>query len=363
MKQVLTEDRRDDARRQRFRILASQRRRLARWGEGRPGLTDARPPEQPVRGPGGKEYQHRQVRATVHGEGALAYWLFEPTEPTPATAPLIVFLHGWGGNNPASFGAWIDHVVKRGNLVLFPVYHDFTRRTSPSAMLANVVMTVKDATVALQREGRIRPDLQRVAYVGHSIGGVLAVQLAAVPRQEGLPVPKALMPVAPGIGAAERQSAAQLRQVPSTVLLLVVVGEDDQNVGDRVGRIIFLGTPQIPLSNKNLVVLRSDYHGTPPLVANHRAPGAANPAYWIPRDHAAGRRLTAGSPPADLPPADALDYYGYWKFLDGLTDAAFYGRHRVYALGDTPQQRFMGLWSDGTPVEEPWVITHPGMLW
>ena len=49
---------------------------------------------------------------------------------------------------------------------------------------------------------------------------------------------------------------------------------------------------------------------------------------------------------------DALDYYGTWKLLDALTDAAFYGKNRKYALGDTPEQRYMGKWSDGTPVKE-----------
>lgn len=352
----------DEARtRQRVRVLGSQRRRLARWGEGRPGLTDARPPEQPLRGPGGKEYRHR-VRPSVHGAGALAYWLFEPADPTPVTAPLIVFLHGWGGNNPASFGAWIDHLVRRGNLVVFPVYQDRARRTPPSAMLANIATATKNAIAGLRKKGEVCPDLRRVAYVGHSIGGVLAVQLAAMAKQVGLPPPRALMPVAPGIGAAEQQSPARLREIPHTVLLLVVVGEDDQNVGDRVGRIIFLGTPQIPIANKNFVILRSDYHGTPPLVANHRSPGASNPAYWVPREQPPGRPAPE-TPLPDLPPVDAMDYYGYWKLLDGLADAAFYGRNRVYALGDTPQQRFMGVWSDGTPVQEPRVIIHPRMLW
>ena len=49
---------------------------------------------------------------------------------------------------------------------------------------------------------------------------------------------------------------------------------------------------------------------------------------------------------------DALDFYGTWKLLDGLTDAAFHGTHREYALGNTAQQRFMGKWSDGVPVKE-----------
>ncbi len=49
---------------------------------------------------------------------------------------------------------------------------------------------------------------------------------------------------------------------------------------------------------------------------------------------------------------DALDYYGLWKPFDGLCDAAFSGKNREYALGNTPEQRFMGKWSDGVPVKE-----------
>jgi hypothetical protein len=47
-----------------------------------------------------------------------------------------------------------------------------------------------------------------------------------------------------------------------------------------------------------------------------------------------------------------MDYYGHWKPFDALCDAAFYGRHRAEALGNSPQQRYMGRWSDGVPVRE-----------
>ena len=56
---------------------------------------------------------------------------------------------------------------------------------------------------------------------------------------------------------------------------------------------------------------------------------------------------------------DALDFYGLWKLFDALCDAAFSGRNRQYALGNTPQQRFMGKWSDGTPVKELNVTDKP----
>jgi hypothetical protein len=56
---------------------------------------------------------------------------------------------------------------------------------------------------------------------------------------------------------------------------------------------------------------------------------------------------------------NALDYYGLWKLLDALCDAAFYSRNREYALGNTAKQRFMGTWSDGVPVRELIVTNKP----
>jgi len=45
--------------------------------------------------------------------------------------------------------------------------------------------------------------------------------------------------------------------------------------------------------------------------------------------------------------------------FDGLSDAAFFGKNREYALGNTAQQRFMGKWSDGVPVKELVVTDKP----
>ena len=38
---------------------------------------------------------------------------------------------------------------------------------------------------------------------------------------------------------------------------------------------------------------------------------------------------------------------------------AFDGEWCEYALGNTPEQRFMGTWSDGVPVAEPLVTDDP----
>jgi hypothetical protein len=121
-------------------------------------------------------------------------------------------------------------------------------------------------------------------------------------------------------------------------------------------RKIYNGATAVPRENKDYVPIFSDDHGTPALVGDHRAPTApamlldANP----PLD---GRQRPALFPDYDLSSrgpmvTDTIDYYGAWKLLDGLVDAVFRGTHREYALGNTAEQRFMGLWSDRVPVRE-----------
>jgi hypothetical protein len=92
------------------------------------------PPSQPDSGPGGREYPHAQVTKTTLGSGAEEVTIFEPSDPTPARAPVVVFSHGWGGMNPDYYGAWITHIVRRGYTV---PWAGCSARTSPCARCAD----------------------------------------------------------------------------------------------------------------------------------------------------------------------------------------------------------------------------------
>lgn len=298
------------------------------------GLTKAKPPEQPLTGPGGKDYTHAEVTESVYGEGDSQYWIFEPASPVPESAPLIVFNHGWTAMDPRSYGAWIDHLVRKGNIVVYPRYQA-DLRTPVNEFNSNAMQAVKDAINILQSGGHVRPELDKFAIVGHSAGGQITANMAALALSSGFPDPKAVMPVQPGKSwtISERTAAPleDLSKIPKNALLLCIVGDKDNIVRDVDAKKIYQETPQIPIENKDLVTLVSDSHGNPPLVANHFAPTARNEAKNT---------------------SDAFDYYGLWKLFDGLYDAAFYGINREYALGNTSQQRYMGVWSDGTPVKE-----------
>jgi len=356
---------------------------LAAWcGAGAAHAADApKQPEQPKSGPGGKEVDHAQVVAQSRGSGPQAYWLFEPGLPAPAQAPLIVFNHGWGAMDPQVYLAWIDHLVQRGNIVVYPLYQD-TLRTATKDFTPNAIAAVKDAIHVLQTEpGQVKPDLDKFAIVGHSMGGPISANMAALCATQGLPVPRAVMCVEPGKTWGKPVWAtiqlADLSQIPASTLLLTVTGDEDNLVRDVDAKRIFNESTQVPLANKNYVTLVSDDHGQPPLKANHLAPAAwaqlppgTTPAISTQVGALVEmlrkrleERLASSEERPDFSNTnrtlDAFDFYGTWKLFDGLTDAAFYGRNRKYALGNTSEQRFMGVWSDGVPVKPLIVTDHP----
>src|SRR4026208_771791 len=111
----------------------------------------ATPPTQPATGPGGKQYAHAKVTKNRYGAGNQEYWIFEPDAPKPASAPVIVFLHGWGGMNPLADGAWRDPLVKRGTIVIYPGYQS-TLLTPIQDFLPSTLDAIKDAVNRLQTE-------------------------------------------------------------------------------------------------------------------------------------------------------------------------------------------------------------------
>lgn len=316
----------------------------------------ARPPSAPAEGPGGSRYAHRAVVQSTFESGAEQFWIYEPADPAPRSAPVVVLLHGWLITNPMYYGAWIDHLVRRGNIVVYPKFQ-VGLFTPPNRFTANAIQAVRSALRVLQSGDHVRPQSDHFAVVGHSAGAVVAANLAAAAADNDLPIPKALMLVEPSSKAKGWfVPFGELGRIAPETLLLVVVGDRDFLTLDVGARQILKATRQIPTSNKDYIRIVSDTHGRPDLIADHFSPFALDTAY----DSA--ELLKTGIVPAVASitqSVNALDYFGYWKLFDGLTEAAFFGRNRRYALGNTPEQRYMGTWSDGTPVRELEVLGHP----
>ena len=299
-------------------------------GSAAPSATRAiTPPTQPPQGPGGKQQRHAGVRTTQVGGSPGSVTIFEPAKPTPPSAPVVAFTQGVG---PDEYQGWIDHLVGRGSIVVFQNQPfdtvDLTeRRKGPLAGL-------RAAMRALARPGHVEPQWNRLVLVGQSVGGNMAAQLAADTGPAHLPHPRAVFVLQPRL--EDQASLRVLGGIPRSSLVLVLASDRDDRVGLQGPESVWAALRHHPAASKDYVLVRSDEHGTPALVADHflSLSGTGNPA-------------------------DALDFYGPWKLLDALQACATTRRDCRYALGAAAEQRFMGRWSDGVPVTPLQVTDTP----
>jgi len=309
-------------------------------------------PEQPGAWPGGRLYPYDEVVGEHFGEQPTGYWLFEPVGDaaeevgrTPHT--IVILLHGYGAIDPTYLDAWIDHIVRQGRVVIFPDYQtDDPLAVPPLEYTGNMIDGITAALAELETGDHVETRLDALVVAGYSMGGVLALNYAAMVGGLGLPVPIAVMAVTPGgctgcggpggsneFGVPYRD----LSRIETSTKLLLIVGDDDDFVGDRPARLAWEQTAQIPADNRDYLVARSDDHGIPALVADHSFPSNAGASGEV----------------------DALDWYGTFKWLDGLFGCAV----QPPICGDTMNggatQLDMGEWSDGTPVLSPLVVADP----
>jgi acetyl esterase/lipase len=317
--------------------------------DGRGGSSD-RPRSQPAE----PEPPHGGVRRYEIGQGPRSYWLFEPDGPRPEAAPVVVFLHGWFAVNPGFYGAWIDHLVRHGHVVIFPRYQNDVH-TLPQDFLPNAMASIHDAlgVLAVGRDhgvAHVRPDTRRFALIGHSAGANLAAQITALSSDPhaALPTPRALVAVMPGEVFPIRKPA--LSRIPGTTLLIVAVGDEDIVVGDLRGRQIFAEAVAIPPARKRFILFRSDRHGYPPLVAEHTAPTGTNQRLDNGEGILRALQLSMGD-------VNALDFAGFWRITDLTLQAAFAGQTIDDVARDPEQFRHLGYWSDGRRVIPPIVGT------
>lgn len=230
-----------------------------------------------VAGCGGTSYPKHATAEGPLVEGsdpARGVWLFRPAGKPKN---LVIFFHGQGGPEeatPVNHRAWIDHLVSRGSVVVYPRYE----QSYAASILDPAVAGVKTAE---ERLGK--PDLP-VLVIGYSRGGGLAVEYAAVSTARGVPVPKAVETVNT-VSAGDQARQVDIRPLSHKTVLQMIVSDKD-GIGLDGGRALLrrLAASGFPATQITLQYARS----TQTFVADHMGPMSSSPdarkAYWAPTD-------------------------------------------------------------------------------
>jgi outer membrane protein assembly factor BamB len=286
-------------------------------------------PPQPASGPGSDETPFPAARMQHYGEEPGGFWIWEPlADPNAATPvasgpfPVILYLSGCCGAGdyptPQEVETWMSHIARQGYVVIAPVYNYQT-------VLDDITPLFQAALEELENPGHAAIDLNQFAVVAYSYGSAPAVHYASTAEEAGLPVPAALFIVAPCTANGFCIDLPVDPAFPEGMKAVVMAFELDSAVGREEPKVVYGALTSLPPEDRDFITLLADDTGEPPIHAQH----------WTPYDE-----------------VDAADWYGIWKVSGALLSCAFTGEHCAYALGNTPEQRFMGEWSDGTPVRE-----------
>lgn len=186
---------------------------------------------------GGLAEQRRGDLVYAHGgEGPGRVTVIRRAD-AEGSLPLVLFLHGWGATEPRFYGPWVEHLARTGNAVVFPRYQDSFAEPPPQ-VLGNTIVGVRTALEEIDAEAG------SLVVAGHSAGGALAADYAAIARSVDLPEPRAVLSIYPGRkfrGIRFAIPAVDPGRIPAGTRLVVLSGADDRVVDPRDARAIYEG--------------------------------------------------------------------------------------------------------------------------
>lgn len=309
-------------------------------------------PAQPCIGPSGQKYQNGDPVISQYGTTVNDwFWLIEPANPTPNSAEVIVFWHG-KTDIPISDAAsifrgdslFVNHLAKMGYIVIYPLYQHLNdgiggvRDRVPVACSVLELAITELLTNPHVTTRSIQPgEKMKLGAIGGSLGGGIALRVANEHQNYNFPSFDAICSFNPG-------PVRDVSNLDPGVFVLVVSSEEDDLNGPQatvnnhaVTWQTVLNQTTIDCANKNYILAKSDYNGSPPLVA----------------DHVFG---ASGNDRCNETVLNALDYYGSWKWATALFNCRFRDYHCKYCLGNFDKITNMGELGNNQDVVESEVL-------
>lgn len=332
-------------------------------GQGRE-LTQGYWESQPVKGPGGNNYFHRKVRVTRGGN----YNLFEPSSPTPRTAPLLIYISSKGLELAGLQEEMFRHLARKGIVVLQPVYAE---EDGPSKGL----QSIQDGMAELNSKGHVHPRGKGVAWGGYSSGGYMALYFAHHSEELGIGRTLAFIghdqtPLTAG-ECFHSQFYTDFpidlnEEIDSQALVLLTYTEETIRLSKETYKGISHHYSEWglyenhPTDKKNFLRVNNAFYAgsglgrqlkntRKRLIADHFAllgvPGiSVTLPKWL------GRIIGLGSHEEVPLRVDPMDWNAYWRTTTAAVTCAFDGQDCDSVLGEGAKVKEMGRWLDGSPI-------------
>ena len=282
---------------------------------------------------------------TTEGDGPDRVWLIRHAGSAHvAPQRIVVFLHGWGATNPGAYGGWIEHLLgdaENGSdrLVIFPKFQCglwppkgevFTRRVQRrlETILANLRVEYPGMTT-------------EVTLVGHSIGSVIAANLAD--RQAELLHFRinGLLLSTPGHKLFSCGRQKSYARICSDLPVIIITAENDGASGEKFARHFVAQSPQ--LQRRVYLQQPADTHDDEVVDAKHRTPVSPLPELYQPD----WNLINAGA--KWLCTTNRADEACYFRLTDALLLCAESGDCAGLDVQD-PRTLQLGQFADGMAV-------------
>lgn len=299
--------------------------------------------------------QYQDILVSSVGTGEKRAYIFQPDAANLSKLPLVLFMHGWRGTNPKNFGALIDLMVRRGAVVIYPVYQQEGDKTSPQLIAGNAIESIQAALTTIEKNQPQLLDKSKTMYWGFSMGASLSVQFALNSKTLAFPAPRALVLVAPGEphhvvrGTAAAPIAGELESLSKDIATFIITGYADTSIGVPTARAWSQRLCHLPATHRKLLMLPSDSENGNRISAGHGSPGAPDSRFDFPdATKSVPSRLAAISGFEESPSLNLLDFYGYWRVSMTMLDyVASDSYPRDLFLPHTAENTFLGIWPTG----------------
>lgn len=271
-------------------------------------------------------------------ETEQGYYVFAPVESDRRQSTPVVFVHGYGALNPMIYGGWIRHLTNAGHVVIFPRYQKGLLGTSADDFVPFTAEAIRNAMTDARGKGIELDD--KLYLIGHSYGGVIIANLAARWKELSLPQPGIALLCEPGSGPLRGGVLDAYDGISEKTSLVVVVGDDDQTVGQQFGEFVF--NSSVNATARAFLWQYACASDTLSVSASHYEPYSLDAGFDNGIENFTSKRASR------LATTDRVDTNGYWKIFDMLV-----ARARSSASGPFTERELdifsdLGLWPDGS---------------